>query len=303
MSAVAAALLILSAIIHAGWNLISKRDHPTLAFFFVANNFGVLFILPVLLPYWGRVMIIPPFVWLCVICSGFFLAVYFIGLAGAYRTGDMSVAYPLARALPVIIIMAVTLILDLGKPVGGGFVVGAILVVIGCIMLPMRTGYHFKLRNYIDISCLMAVVAAAGSSGYTIMDHEALRYLRSLPETPFSPMAATLIYMCLEAISSSFWMAIFVLISARERRYFQEVIAQYKTSAAVTGISIYLTWGLVLLAMNYVSNVSYVAAFRQLSIPLGAAFGMVILREPPYRIKIFGILVVFAGLVLVGLFE
>jgi uncharacterized membrane protein len=57
------------------------------------------------------------------------------------------------------------------------------------------------------------------------------------------------------------------------------------------------------LAINFVSNVSYVAAFRQLSIPLGAAFGMVILKEPPCRIKIFGILAVFVGLVLVGLFE
>ena len=70
-------------------------------------------------------MIIPPFVWLCVICSGFFLAVYMAGLAGAYRTGDMSVAYPLARALPVLFITAITLLLGLGTPVGCGFVVHA----------------------------------------------------------------------------------------------------------------------------------------------------------------------------------
>jgi len=53
-------------------------------------------------------------------------------------------------------------------------------------------------------------------------------------------------------------------------------------------------------SMNYVSNVSYVAAFRQLSIPLGAIFGMAFLKEPRHLPKIVGIAVIFVGLVLVG---
>jgi uncharacterized membrane protein len=52
--------------------------------------------------------------------------------------------------------------------------------------------------------------------------------------------------------------------------------------------------------MNFVSNVSYVAAFRQLSIPRGAIFGMVLLREPRYLPKTVGIAAIFFGLVLVG---
>ena len=303
MPPVAAALLILSALIHALWNLISKRDHPTLAYFLAANNFGVLFVIPFVLPFWDLVIILPPLVWTCILCSGFFLTVYMAGLAGAYQAGDMSIAYPLARALPVLFVTAATWILDLGKPVSIGFLAGAILVVIGCFMLPMRPGYRFKLRNYINVSCMMAVLAAAGISGYTMVDHEALRYLRNLPATPFSSVTATLVYMALEAVSCSFWMMIFVLMRGSERRYFKEVMDRYKISAALTGGGIYLTYGLVLLAMNYVSNVSYVAAFRQLSIPLGAVLGMAVLREPAYSVKIFGILVVFSGLVLVGLLD
>lgn len=303
MSLAAAVLLILSAVIHAGWNLISKRGHPTLAFFWTANNFGILLVLVAAFSCWDKVAIIPASVWLSALCSGFFLSLYMVGLAGAYRTGDMSVAYPLIRALPVLFITVVTLVLGLGKPVSGGFVPGATLVILGCLMLPMRSGYYFKLQNYFNASALMAVLAAVGSTGYTVIDHEALRYLRGLPETPFSPMTATRIYLCLAAVSGSLWMTIIVLADPRERGYFREVTARYKRSAAATGIAIYLTYGLVLLAMNFVSNVSYVAAFRQLSIPLGALLGIVILREPPYRIKILGIVAVFAGLVLVGLFE
>jgi len=49
-----------------------------------------------------------------------------------------------------------------------------------------------------------------------------------------------------------------------------------------------------------VSNVSYVAVFRQLSIPLGAIFGIVFLKEPRYLPKTIGITAIFLGLVLAG---
>jgi len=51
---------------------------------------------------------------------------------------------------------------------------------------------------------------------------------------------------------------------------------------------------------SFVSNVSYVAVFRQLSIPLGAIFGIVFLKEPRYLPKTIGITAIFLGLVLAG---
>ncbi len=53
--------------------------------------------------------------------------------------------------------------------------------------------------------------------------------------------------------------------------------------------------------MNYVTDISYVAAFRQLSIPLGAIFGMWLLKEPCFPPKIAGISIIFAGLVMVAI--
>jgi uncharacterized membrane protein len=61
------------------------------------------------------------------------------------------------------------------------------------------------------------------------------------------------------------------------------------------------TYGLVLAAMAYVTDVSYVAAFRQLSIPIGAVLGLTFQQEPRYRPKVIGIGVVSIGLVLVGI--
>lgn len=300
MSSVAAILLVLSAFTHAGWNFISKKDHPTLAFYFVANTIGMLCVLPILMYYSDRIAQVPVFVWVCLVCSGFFLAAYMAALAGAYRAGDMSIAYPLARSLPAILVTAVTLILGLGKTVNLWFIIGIIFIVAGCIMLPMRTCHDFRFRNYNNFCCLLAVLAAACIAGYTMIDHEALRRLRSLSGHSFDPIDATLVYIVLEAVGTSIWIAALVLTSSRERERLREVLHTYKRSAALTGIGIYVTYGLVLASMNFVSNVSYVAAFRQLSIPVGAMLGMVFLKEPPYRPKIIGVAVIFAGLVLAG---
>jgi drug/metabolite transporter (DMT)-like permease len=72
-------------------------------------------------------------------------------------------------------------------------------------------------------------------------------------------------------------------------------------SAALTGVVIMSTYGLVLASMAYVTNVSYVAAFRQLSIPIGAIFGLTLLKEPRYPPKLLGILIISTGLLLVGI--
>ena len=52
--------------------------------------------------------------------------------------------------------------------------------------------------------------------------------------------------------------------------------------------------------MGFSKNISYVVAFRQLSIPLGAALGILVLKEPARAPKIAGVAVIFVGLMLVA---
>ena len=107
--------------------------------------------------------------------------------------------------------------------------------------------------------------------------------------------------MVLEGISCSIWQGIFVLCDTREKKNIQAVLNTGKGAAAITGIGIYLTWGMVLASMNYVENISYVAAFRQLSVPVGAIFGMTLLKEPRHLPKKIGIAAIFIGLILAGI--
>lgn len=301
MSITAAILLIVSAATHAGWNFISKKEHPTQAFYLLANTIGVICILPILFFHWHQIYLIPLNVWIYAVMSGFFLAAYLEALAGSYRSGDISIAYPLARALPVLFVFGFTLFFGKGKPLGVWFILGAVLVVGGCIILPMKAFRDFQISNYKNLCVLLAVLAAVGISGYTVTDDIALRHLRELVGKPLNPVEGTLIYMVLEGIGCSLWQSLFVLLQSHERANFIEVLRDYKLAAATTGVGIYLTYGLVLVSMNFVSNVSYVAAFRQLSIPIGALFGMALLREPRYNPKILAVIMIFIGLILVGL--
>ena len=301
MTVTATILLIISAFTHAGWNFLSKKEHPTQAFYLVANTIGVICVLPFLFYYASFIPLVPSSVWVIVVLSGFFLAAYLEALAGAYRAGDISIAYPLARSLPVIFVFFLTLILGKGQPPGAWFIVGIILIVSGCIILPLDAFADFHFSKYTNLCCMLAALAAVWVAGYTVADDMALRHLRELPGKPMSPVEGTLVYMVLEGISCSLWQSLLVAVSRQERQVMTEVLQSYKGPAAITGIGIFLTYGIVLVSMNYVSNVSYVAAFRQLSIPIGAMFGMALLKESRYLPKIVGIAAIFVGLVLAGI--
>jgi drug/metabolite transporter (DMT)-like permease len=301
MTITATILLVVSAFSHAGWNLISKKEYPTQAFYLLANTIGVICILPLLFFYRNLIQFIPSSVWIFIVISGFFLAAYLATLAGAYRAGDISIAYPLIRSLPVIFVFIATLILGKGHEVSWLLIAGITLIAAGCMVLPMKSFGDFNLTDYQNLCCFLAVLSAIGVAGYTIVDDEALRQLRVRSAMPFNPIEGTLVYMVLEGISCSSWQGVFVLSNTRERNSISAVFKTGKSAAAITGIGIYLTWGLVLASMNYVANVSYVAAFRQLSIPLGAIFGMTLLREPRYLPKKIGIAAIFIGLVMAGI--
>ena len=60
-------------------------------------------------------------------------------------------------------------------------------------------------------------------------------------------------------------------------------------------------YALILLAMGFVTNVSYIQAFRQMSLPLGVLAGVFILKEPCSQAKLIGIILIVAGLIAVSL--
>jgi drug/metabolite transporter (DMT)-like permease len=228
------------------------------------------------------------------------MAVYYAALAGAYRAGDMSVAYPLARSVPVLLVALVTFALGRRTQVGMGCVTGIVLVVTGCFLLPMQRFSQIHVRHYLNATCALALIAAFGTAGYSLVDDEALRRLRGAAADGWGVPAITLLYLCLDGAITSLWLLLFILPRREGRLNLKETVRAHLPHAAAAGAVIYAAYALVLVSMAHVSNISYVVAFRQLSIPLGATFGILVLREPPHGPKLVGVLIMFAGLVLVA---
>jgi drug/metabolite transporter (DMT)-like permease len=302
MSILAIVLVILSAFMHAGWNLLSKRQHPSPAFFLIASAAGALLLSPVLVVYWDTIAHGISFqVWWLVTLAGFFMALYYIALAGAYRAGDISIAYPIARSSPVIVVTIVTLFLGRGDQVSTLCIYGILLVAGGCFLIPLQKFNDLHLKNYRNLTCGLALLAALGTSGYSLVDDQALRLLRTSPQIPMGNTGGTLLYAFLESVMASIWLLAYVLASQKGRSEIKVLLLYNKKNAVLAGLAIQITYGIVLISMAFVNNVSYVVGFRQLSIPLGAALGILVLKETLHPPKMGGVIIMFMGLILLAL--
>ncbi len=301
MSPIAIALVVASTFTHAFWNLIGKRRSPSAAFFLLASLIVALVLAPLILYHRRSLALVPGSVWGLLVATGACQALYYIALAGAYRYGQLSVAYPLARSLPAMLVALVTALLGLGAPINVMGIAGITLVVIGCLCIPLESFRNVRLSSYLNPCCGLALLAACGTTGYTIIDSEALARLRALPNLDLSAATLALFFMELEFFTTCIWLGLYVTTSPGERKTFTALWQSGLGSAAVTGLMIGGTYGLVLIAMGFVTNVSYLAAFRELSIPLGALLGVTFQKEPAPLPKIVGIGVVLIGLLLVGL--
>jgi drug/metabolite transporter (DMT)-like permease len=300
LTILAAVLLIISAFTHAGWNLIGKRQNPSPVTMFLANTIGSIWLVPVLFFYGRGLAFFSPLVWLFICLTGLCQAGYFFALSGAYRSGDLSVAYPLARSAPVILVAVISLILGHSGQISPQSLVGMLLVTAGGFFLPMIHFKDLRLKNYLNLTCLLAMLTACCTAGYSLIDDQALRTLRQIPGMPLSTTSISILYALIEAWSCSSFLLIFILVSKEERQRLMQLDKLALRQSVLMGTFIIMAYTLVLVAMNFVSNVSYVVAFRQISIVIGGLAGMMVLKEPRHPPKFAGLAIMFIGLVLVG---
>jgi len=229
------------------------------------------------------------------------MGLYYISLAGAYRAGEMSVAYPLAKSSPVIVVLIVALLLGRGEQLSVICVFGIILVVGGCFLIPLKRFGELRMSRYLNATCKLALLAAIGTSGYSVIDDEALRTLRNNPAVSLSATQVTLLYSGFEAMAGSLWLALFIAVRKNGRLDLRQTLRTKARHAVLAGVAIHITYCIVLVSLAFARNVSYVVGFRQLSIPLGAVLGIVVLKEPPHIPKLAGVGIMFIGLMLIAM--
>jgi len=235
---------------------------------------------------------------LLVTIVGFFEAVYVSALAGGYRTGDLSLVYPLARPLPAVMV-TVGSCTAWSVERNRDALLGRRNFDRGCVFLPLDRLSSIGLRSYWNRTFLFAGLAALGTTGYSLVDDEALRGLR-FAHPDVHPAGVTLVYSFYQVLTTGFWLAVFVFPRRTGRASFRSAMRDWKF-ALPTGAVITVTYVLILVALAFARDVSYVVAFRQSSIPIGVAIGVLFFKESTPLPKLIGTGVLVLGLLLVSL--
>jgi len=281
VSPLALGLVIGAAVIHAGWNALAKRASDPLAFLWCAGALGTVLYLPgvlyVLAPA-GFPRPAVPFV----IATILLHSVYFWTLARAYHSGDLSVVYPIARGLGVVLVPVLAYaIFDVRLSPAG--LLGITLVVLGVFALHWRRGP--RAISLLAPGTGWAAMTGLTIAGYSLVDKAGVARLHPLAYIGLMELGASLVLLP-------------AILGRREavRREWQSNFSRV-LAAAVLSPGAYL---LVLFAFQ-LSKVAYVVAGREVSIVLSALIGSLWMREGHLGQRLAGAAVVAAGVVCVAL--
>ncbi|MFK7159450.1 drug/metabolite transporter [Marinospirillum sp. MEB164] len=293
MTSLAVALVLCSAAMHAGWNLLGKGQAPSLAFFTLALFSGGLIFAPSL--FWQPDYVaLPALFWWWLLLSGFFQAIYLAGLAWAYARGAVSVLYPLARALPVLLVPLVGWLLLEAVFLVARQWVALVMIVLASLLLPFVRLKDIRLRHYWTPALGFALLAALGTTGYTLVDQRAMQLMN---QQLGQPVVSSVHYMVLQAWFSLLWMLPVVWWMPSEKRALSQLWGGQKRGFITAGVLVLGTYGFVLLAMTMTDQVSMIVALRQASIPLGALGGMMLFKESLSPLKLAALVLMTSGLI------
>jgi len=296
MTLTAFLLIVLSAGFHASWNLVAKKNRMSLCFYWIIC--AVCTSLWLHVQFWTPVKLfaLPWKFWAFACASVGSDALYCFGLMHSYRVLAMSTAYPIMRALPILLTAFATALLGWGAPISGTAYLGFFIVFCGALLIPLQKFSDFSPRNYLHWSYLFILLVACGTTGYTICDKQAMTVMAgTIPE--ISTTVRSLTYYSTRGVMLTSAIGLWVLLSPANRADFREVIRSGAIrSAGLAGAIASATYVLVLLSMNYVTNVTYVSVFRQLGLPIGMLMGVVLLKEKCPPVKWVGVVLILTGL-------
>jgi drug/metabolite transporter (DMT)-like permease len=263
VSGAALALVLAAAVIHAGWNRLLHGTADRLAAAAVGAVMGSLLLLPFTVAF-------PPVrVWPLVAASGTAEAIYFSFLAAAYRRGELSFTYPVARGVAPFLVTLGGAVL-LAQPLGAGRVLGSLALGTGLAIVSQA-----GLAKGRGVAVAFALLTGVCIAGYSVIDARAVR-----AASPVGYLGAVTIVQA-------------VLLLGAVRVDWRRLRAAAPAGAGV-GIGALAAYLLVLFAFQR-APASPVATVRELSI----LFGILLAREHPGKRVWLGGLLCVLGAVLV----
>jgi drug/metabolite transporter (DMT)-like permease len=274
-------LVLVAAFLHATWNMLAKRTRAGLPFVWLAATIATVL--------WGPVAVIT----LLVVSIDLdakavsFLAgaaalhtLYYVSLQRSYRTGDLSLVYPVARGSGALLAVggAVLLFAERPTPVS---LVGALLITGGIFAL--ADGARPLRGSATGRSVALALVTGGLICAYTLWDAHIVMNLA---------VPATLLVWSADAGRC------LILAIPAQRRWpeVREAWSEHRREALGVAILSPLAYVLVLLALLF-APVSHVAPAREVSILIGVTMGHRLLDEGDVARRLLAGTAVVGGMV------
>ncbi|MCL9776873.1 EamA family transporter [Vibrio methylphosphonaticus] len=296
MTFYAVLLVVFSALLHAGWNVLGKSNNGSGYSFTLGASLAPFFLLS---PYLIWCLSVIGFdnltlsFWRLLLFSAVGQVVYLVGLLRAYNLGDIGVIYPIARALPVLMVGVSTVVI--GQALTFNAWLGFIILTLGCLLVPMRHFNDFSWRSYVNLGVFWAFIAAVGTTIYSVVDKQALSWLQ-LETDGLSSHQIAIFFLGMQFAAIALVLISWLLLTGKRHELVLTWQCRYRSATA--GIMMALTYGMVLFAMTMVDNVSYVVALRQVSIIFGVLMGIWFLKEKWFYTRGIGVSLVLVGLLI-----
>lgn len=276
LTAEIALLVLLAAFLHAGWNALVKSASDRLfiisAVACTQSLTGLLVIPFVPAP--------DPASWPAIAWSTIFHYLYYTFLHQAYRFGDLSQVYPLARGLAPVLVAVGAIFFGreiLGIPV----TIGVVITSIGIASIAIHR--QSSLRQNPAALCY-AMGTGAIIAGYTVSDGIGVR----LSGSPFGYIAWLFF---LE-------MPVVLFVWYRRRKTMVDLIQKEWKLFAGTGFCSVVAYSIVIFAVNF-SPMAAVSALRESSVIIAALIGTLVLGERPILHRLIAAIIVAGGVVII----
>ena len=310
MSPTAIALILVAAIAHATWNLLSKQASAAGAVSFIwlvsaaaTGGYAPVIAIAVII---GQPRLTGP-CWLFMAGTGLLQAGYFLFLQNGYRLGDLSLVYPVGRGTGALL-AALAGVVILGERPGPVAVAGIGCVVAGIILIalpgatgstaparaapgsaaPARAAVGARARKGPSMAGPTAFALLTGTfiASYTLWDKFAVTSLRTPP--------------LLQGYAAFPVMALlFAPLARRAGGRTALVWRAYRAQVIGAAVLAPLAYILVLIALSFTA-VSAVAPAREVSVLFGVLLGRRLLGEGSLPRRLAAAAAIVAGIVAIA---
>lgn len=282
--------MLVSALLHAVWNVFAKRSAHPLAFLGLLSVAWVALLAP-----WLVALPMPTIdaSYLSIIAaSAVSHVLYQVWLARAYQTADLTVVYPISRSTPAFVALVAVPWMGDAVTLLGGLGIGTVVIGIWLV----QAGGELRWRALFAPGARYAYLTLAATVVYSLVDKLGIQWLDQHPVDGAQPALTFFASMATATASLLIPYALWRV----PREAWRQTLATNTRDLAMSAVFGIASYWLILEAMRR-APVSYVTCVRQTSVLFATYLGMRMLGERPNRARLWGSAMVVLGVLVIAL--